>query len=640
MVHRILLLPLLAALSLAPAAQAVDEDAVRQAVQRGVEFLRGQQERSSGSWHFPESPRAGATALAGLTLLECGVAEDDPAVQKAAEAVRPDSIELTHTYSLSLAILFLDRLGNPDDVALIESMAVRVMAGQNSQGGWTYECPPAGRDEVRRLKGLIRPTTGSSAPRAAMIPGGGTSRGRAGLPPEIQRQLRAINPALRPAFSDNSNTKFATLALWVARRHNIPVERALSQVQERFRGSQNPDGGWGYFVPLPGRPRRGSESTASMTCAGLLGLAVGVANEASLRTSGVGRDSRVARKPWRDPTKDPAVRAGLVLLGLVLSKPVAADRQGVLPLYGPPHGDEFYSLWALERVAVAYGLDTIGGKDWYSWGAEALLRRQTEDGGWQGRNGAAGVDTCFALLFLRRANLSKDLTVSLKGQVERSSTGMKSVQNERGGANENQSSRSNDVPPERKVMPMPPVTQKNDTGSPKTPAPDPGPVEVRQSSGDLASDTLKFRDQLTRAGPSVQEKLVLQFKDGKGVAYTQALAGAIPHLSGIVKDKARDALAERLARMTELTVRARLKDEDPEIRRAAALASAMKEDKGHVPDLIGLLEDRAPAVGRAAQAALRSLTGKDFGPPPGATKAERAKAVADWKRWWESQDHK
>src|SRR5262249_60651946 len=112
--------------------------------------------------------------------------------------------------------------------------------------------------------------------------------------------------------------------------------------------------------------------------------------------------------------QDPAIRAGLLLLGTVLNQPLDQGPNR-LELYNP-RGDQFYLLWAMERVAVADGLSTIGNVDWDSWGSAYLLPRQRGDGGWLGRNGGS-VDTCFALLFLRKANLSKDLTATLKGQV-------------------------------------------------------------------------------------------------------------------------------------------------------------------------------------------------------------------------------
>ena len=72
----------------------------------------------------------------------------------------------------------------------------------------------------------------------------------------------------------------------------------------------------------------------------------------------------------------------------------------------------------------------------------------------------------------------------------------------------------------------------------------------------------------------------------------------------------------------------------------AALACATKEDRAQVPDLISLLEDGQPGVVRAAHAALKSLTGKDLGPPAGAGRTERAAAATRWTSWWEQQKAK
>src|SRR5262245_36130532 len=114
--------------------------------------------------------------------------------------------------------------------------------------------------------------------------------------------------------------------------------------------------------------------------------------------------------------QDPQVRSALLLLGRVLD--YTPDKKGPEPI--PKFlimGDEYYFLWALERVAVAYGLQTIGNQDWYRWGSDILIPRQGPDGSWHGKFWEGGVDTCFALLFLRQANLSKDLTVTLKGHA-------------------------------------------------------------------------------------------------------------------------------------------------------------------------------------------------------------------------------
>src|SRR5207249_893913 len=113
----------------------------------------------------------------------------------------------------------------------------------------------------------------------------------------------------------NSNTQFAALGLWVARRHGIPVERAMLRLAGRFRLSQAPDGSWHYMsATAPGRVGSG---TPAMTCAGLLGLAVahGTASESTLRTGR--RTIDPFTKQAQSATnfgKDLAVRSGLLYL--------------------------------------------------------------------------------------------------------------------------------------------------------------------------------------------------------------------------------------------------------------------------------------------------------------------------------------
>src|SRR5262249_6329345 len=75
-----------------------------------------------------------------------------------------------------------------------------------------------------------------------------------------------------------------------------------------------------------------------------------------------------------------------------------------------------YFLWSVERVAVLYNLDKLGEKEWYRWGAEILVANQKEVGNWEGggyHGASPTIDSCFALLFLRRANLTKELASRL-----------------------------------------------------------------------------------------------------------------------------------------------------------------------------------------------------------------------------------
>jgi hypothetical protein len=626
-----------------------------------------------GSW---PTHHAGATALVGLTLLECDVPASDAAVQGAASYLRNAWTEINDgqtTYAISLVILFLDRLGDSSDTVIIQALTARLLAGQSSAGGWSYGCPALGVDDVRQLRKLLQQQVELKTGQGA-TPAGRQARDRPALPKEIRQLLTHLQKKESAgrgdgwlARDDNSNTQFAILGLWAGHRHGVPVEKALARVETHFRTSQHGDGGWSY-TSFGGRGGLGF-STPSMTCAGLLGLAMGLGNarEATLRTETKQSGKANAAKAAADPSKDRVIRAGLSYLGGVIGRPL--DEAPERGLRGGS-ADMYYLLWSIERVGVAYGLPRIGNKDWYAWGSKILLAAQGQDGGWHGRFGT-DIDTSFALLFLRRVNLTRDLTSYLKGTPSVNvalKTGLPAGQAPEGpertdaGDPENKAAirerdetKAGPVTRRGTIPPLNMDAKRSAAGSPeaggragveKNSKP-PGQLARKEESVPGSAATSKATDEAARLGADLlkasgqqQDHVLNQLKQGKGVAYTEALAAAIPQLSGAVKTKARAALTERLARMTAFTLHDKLQDDAPEIRRAAALALAMKEEKQAIPDLIALLEDREPAVMRATYAALKELTGQDFGPSAGALPEARAKAVAAWKDWWKKQHAK
>jgi hypothetical protein len=391
---------------------------VNGAIDRGVAFLR-QERRPSGTW-MDGGHEVGYAALPGLTLLECGLLPDDPAVQQVARFVRSRVPNLNATYEVSLALLFLERLGDPKDRELTTTLALRLIVGQNPDGGWSYHCPILNPDQQRMLLAaleearpespadLLKPIgveprmrTGDKGPAAA---GKDARRSkpdkpgrRAALPPGL-RDLPALQERLefrqgsRHGMSDNSNSQFAILALWTAGRQGLPVERPLALVVRRYQATQNQANGWGYHTTgehFPAGPQ-------SMICVGLLGLAVG---------HGLFRDDRPATRS----VGDPRIEKALTALGGHIGRLEDHERDNPLP--------NLYFMWSLERVGVLYGLQSIDGKDWYTWGAGLLVAHQEDKGSWQGAQYPGSnpvLDTSFALLFLRRANLASDLTKKIE----------------------------------------------------------------------------------------------------------------------------------------------------------------------------------------------------------------------------------
>lgn len=485
-----------------------EQEAVNDAIDRGVAYLKRTQQKS-GTWANPRGNwtearmhehvyAIGFAALPGLTLLECGMDASDPIIQQAARFVRSKAANLDRTYELSLALLFLDRLGDPMDKKLIQTFALRLIAGQSATGGWGYRCPLLrSRTQTELLTALRRLDPPQDAPGIAERPGKKSSRlipsapvagagpiesaiaqpsvpslsgdirrgsprepsspsneslagppqrgrdcldlaildeknlesletdGKVGhdksadakttqhkpskpyvVPERLKRLPVLQDPAkhilqdpLNPAGdlgltpTDNSNTQFAILALWRAQHYEVPMRRSLNLIVRRYLTSQNADGSWGYHYQLGGgaNPIR---LPNSMTCVGLIGLAIGHGLAQTGSAGQLVQDARIIN--------------GLIALSASIGQPV--EHQGWLPM------QNLYFLWSLERVAVLYNLPTIGDKDWYRWGAQVLVRNQGEEGNWAGGlyiGSTPILDTCLALLFLKRANLVKDLTAKL-----------------------------------------------------------------------------------------------------------------------------------------------------------------------------------------------------------------------------------
>lgn len=145
--------------------------------------------------------------------------------------------------------------------------------------------------------------------------------------------------------------------------------------------------------------------------------------------------------------------------------------------------------------------------------------------------------------------------------------------------------------------------------------------------------SLELMQKLIQTQDVRWNEVLNEYQNAKGSHYTHALLRAIPLLDPSRQAAARQALAERLARMTGETLRQYLQSPEPELRRAAALAMAMKDDRIFIPDLIAALLDEEEFVVRAAHAGLKSLTGQDFGPPPRADIKVRSRAAHDWLKW-------
>jgi hypothetical protein len=90
--------------------------------------------------------------------------------------------------------------------------------------------------------------------------------------------------------TDNSNTQFAMLGMWVARRYGVPMKPSFRVKLERFERTQVANGYWPYSFDSKG-DANWVNRTPSMLCVGLLSLAIG--RGLKLPTPGISQPAQV-----------------------------------------------------------------------------------------------------------------------------------------------------------------------------------------------------------------------------------------------------------------------------------------------------------------------------------------------------------
>jgi hypothetical protein len=373
---------------------------INEAIDKGVAYVKSIE---SGAFKRP-----GGCSLRGWVLLETGVPATDELIKNIAGYIRLQGPEMNQVYDLALSMIFLDKLNDPGDDPLIQSLAVRLLGAQSeTDGDWTYHTGVLKAEERLRLAEVLKQAD-EIRKKGLKFP----TQTPEQIQREMERQYRALEARPTVFKGDNSNTQFAIIAMWVARRHGVKVDQCLILADKGFRASQVKTGEWGYDYPDKGEPVDTNHySYPAMTCSGLLGLALG---------------QGVVPNP-KDLHKDPQVQLGLkVLANALTADPPAPGKKD----------NACYFLFSMERVAVIYNLPKIGDHDWYAWGLRKLLASQASDGSWSAGFHTDAADTCFALLFLKRANVAKDLTQLLLDAPLRKGPGNKNVDTKKKPAND------------------------------------------------------------------------------------------------------------------------------------------------------------------------------------------------------------
>jgi len=334
------------------------------------------------------------------TLIHAGVKADHPDFERFLDHVVKKPLGRTYnTACLAMALGLLNPAKYQSKLAEIAQVLVN---SQNDNGQWGY--------------------SGTGKPPAK--PTGTATKGAATWSKKGKRLRRIVirrKGKTGGTRGDNSNTQYALLGLRACMEANIEIpkdilrrtvkhfERSLIDSKSRpgrdSKGDWVPSGvthgigGWGYDPEYRSRKVKGKTIKpkkpkptplmikGSMTTAGIACLII---------------SKHLLGQNWK---KNKFVSKGINWL----AKNFKVDGNP------PRHGGHwhYYYLYGLERVGVLWGARKLGEHDWYVEGAEYLLKNQMDDGGWekprmdrQGnpiKNVVAASNTCFAILFLKRA---------------------------------------------------------------------------------------------------------------------------------------------------------------------------------------------------------------------------------------------
>jgi hypothetical protein len=339
----------------------VDPVKVDAAIKRGLAYLKGQ------LGHFGTLNKRRSDELILWTFAHGGVPEADPEFEQLFKTVTESKLEWT--YNVSLQAMILEELERVKHQGRIAQCAQFLVDNQCANGQWSYgEVDPFAQDV---------PT---GTPRKA-VASGGKSKAEKAVPglrtkPKVLTTVAVKVQRKGPARGDNSNSQYAALGLRACHDAGVVVPAEVVESAERWWRDGTSGDGWGYL-------NKGDAGYGSMTAGAVGALTIYLALQG---------------KQWM---KDKEVVSGMDWLGKNFT---VAQNPGPHDADGGQNGWQYYYLYALERAGIFYGTETLGGHEWYAEGARYLLDQQAADGSWTSKGADHAIwDTCFAILFLRRA---------------------------------------------------------------------------------------------------------------------------------------------------------------------------------------------------------------------------------------------
>jgi hypothetical protein len=268
-------------------------------------------------------------------------------------------MELASTYRVSIQAMLLEEVDRVKYQPRIHQCAQFLVDNQDADGLWGYGRP------TTYPQAVPMPTSVSTGdqPRVVIF-----ADPEPGQKPTVRQKIPVKQNRVLDRGTDNSNSQYAALGLRACHDAGIVLPKEVIQRAAKWwNDAQCGDGGWSYHSK--------GRAYGSMTAGAIGALAI---------------CEYILGKDWKS-NADLKKGADWVANNFTVTE---NPQQG--------RGHHYYYLYALERAGILYDVVKFGNHDWYAEGAKLLLEQQQPNGAWNG----GPLDTCFAILFLKRATRS------------------------------------------------------------------------------------------------------------------------------------------------------------------------------------------------------------------------------------------
>lgn len=367
----------------------VDQKKVDEAIVKGCQYLLQNAGRLPDVRH-PFNRRLDELVL--LTLVQSGWDRKDPRFQALLQKVIAQPPD--RTYNAALKAMSLAEIDPVKYQQYLAHCAQFLVENQCENGQWSYG------NEVPYLPapGSFPTLKGKDGPIPDIATGPGQEEKSNPKKQDLgpgQVQIKKVK-GVGPATGDNSNSQYAALGLRACLSGLVSAPKeTIQKAHDWWEKTQKGDGGWSYTSA-----GSGDETAWGSMSAGALGSLV-IYKYYLKRVFNDNQD-------WKGA---PSITRGCGWLGSNMT----FQKNPSHPQGNPWH---HYWIYAVERAGRLVETEQFGSHEWYVEGAEFLLPRQQPDGSfqkeeWGGNQGLGALkeafhpgvitETCFAILFLRRA---------------------------------------------------------------------------------------------------------------------------------------------------------------------------------------------------------------------------------------------